>query len=579
MGFCRIRWFSRGSRRLGGEGGEAVGRWLSSNEIVREFLRLRWCVWGSALLWGSWFAAGLAVGAVGQTGLGVGAVVAGTELRGRTLDAVSGLPLARVLVQTDGGAVLSDHDGGFVLPVAGAGPVRLRVKKPGYSVGPEEMEGDAVFLPAGVTVADVRLFPEAMVSGVVSDPEGQPVGKVVVHVYRSEFDERGHSWVGAGQSRTDVHGEFRIGVPAGTYVVGTEYMPRVGGRQEALLPVVLPAGSSGNGLGALRLGSGQEQRVDLHPAMRGTFVQKLTVEGMPAGFYPELTASLANGTAFAVRMRPTPDAGVFAVDLPAGSYVLRSESRGRDGAATAEARLTVPSDDLSAVALRFVSSARIPLEVAVDPAGEATGGVVVGNVTAQQLNLTLWRVDGGLPAGGGGGRRGGGDGEVRLTDGGGGGGVFAAAPGVYRLRSGSGGAGYAESATMGGSDLMSHELTVGVGGAASAPIRVVVGRSMGLVRGQIRSAAMLANLPVYLIASEPSLHPVTVLASSVDGSFASSLPPGSYRAVAFEHRHSLDLESGAVLDSLKGRVGSFSVVAGETATVDLTPVLDAEVHP
>ncbi len=551
--------------------------------MVRQFPRLRRCVWGSALLWGSGFAAALGVGAVGQMSPGGQAgVAAGAELRGRTWDAVSGLPLARVLVQTDGGAVLSDHDGGFVLPVEGAGPVRLRVKKPGYSVGPEQTEGDAVFLPAGATAADVRLFPEAMVSGVVSDPEGQPVGRVVVHVYRSEFDERGHSWVGAGQSQTDAHGEFRIEVPAGTYVVGTEYMPRVGGRQEGLLPVVFPAGSSGNGLGSFRLGSGQEQRVDLHPAMRGTFVQKLTVEGMPAGFFPELTASLANGTAFAVRMRPTPDGGVFSVDLPAGSYVLRSESRGRDGAATAEARLTVPSDDLSPVPLRFVSSARIPVEVSVDPAaarGVETGGVVTGNVTAQQLNLTLWRVDGGLPAGGGGGWRGGGDGEVRLTDGGGGGGVFAAAPGVYRLRSGSGGAGYAESATMGGSDLMSHELTVGVGGAASAPIRVVVGRSMGLVRGQIRSAAMMTNVPVYLIASEPSLHPVTVLASSVDGSFASSLPPGSYRAVAFEHRHSLDLESGAVLDSLKGRVGSFTVVAGETATVDLTPVLDAEVHP
>ena len=515
----------------------------------------------------------------GGSGIQNGQAGTATELHGRTIDAVTGLPIARVLVQTDSAAMLSDHDGGFVLAADGTGPIRLRARKPGYSVGPEQMEGDMILLPAGATTAEVRLFPEAIVSGVVSDPEGQPVQRVPVHVYRSLFDERGHSWVDAGQSQTDIHGEFRMAVPAGTYRVGTEFMPRVGGRPEALLPVVFPGQSSSDGSAFLRLGSGQEQRLDLHPAMRGTDGQKLTVAGMGGSFFPQITASLANGTAFGLRTRPTPEAGVFLVDLPAGSYVLRSASRTRDSAMTAEARVTVPSTDASPATLSFVSSAQIPVEVAIDPAAavEASGtSGVPANVTAQQLNLTLWRVDNGLPAGGE--RGGGGDGEVRVTNEGGGGGVFVAPPGVYRLRSGPGSGWYVESATIGGSDLMSHDLTIGAA-AATAPIRLIVGRASGLVRGQIRSSDPVADRPVYLIASQPSLHPLTALASSADGTFTASLPPGSYRVVAFEHRHSLDLESEAVLDSFKGRVGSFTIQAGETSTIDLTPVLDAEVHP
>ncbi len=570
---------------MGDRSDEAVGRWWPSNQIVREHPRFRpsisgWFrLWVFAVVWGSWFA-GLERAGAGEAGSGfqTGLASSAPELRGRTLDAVTGLPLGRVLVQTESAATLTDHDGGFVLAAEGAGPVRLRARKPGYSAGPEQMEGDMIWLPAGATTAEIRLFPEAIVTGVVSDPEGQPVQRVAVHVYRSLFDERGHSWADAGQSQTDIHGEFRFAVPAGTYVVGTEYMPRVGGRQEALLPVVFPAQSSGDGSTFLRLGAGQEQRLDLHPAMRGTFVQKVMVTGMPGGFFPQVTASLGNGTSFGVRMRPTEDLGVFSVDLPAGSYVLRSVSRTRDSVMTAEARVTVPSADASPVALQFVSSVQIPVEVAIDPAGEAAGTRGGSGIpSAQQLNLTLWRVDNGLPTAGGG-RGGGGDGEVRVTNGGGAGGVFVAPPGVYRLRSGTGSGWNVESATMGGSDLLSHELTVGVA-AATAPIRLIVGRSSGLVRGQIRSADSVGNLPVYLIATEPSLHPLTVLASSGDGAFGASLPPGSYRAVALEHRHSLDLESGAVLDSFKGRVGRFTIEAGETSTVDLTPVPDAEVHP
>ena len=45
----------------------------------------------------------------------------------------------------------------------------------------------------------VRLYPEALITGTVIGPDGEPLPHISVVARRSSFDESGHRWLQVGQ--------------------------------------------------------------------------------------------------------------------------------------------------------------------------------------------------------------------------------------------------------------------------------------------------------------------------------------------------------------------------------------------
>jgi len=146
-------------------------------------------------------------------------------------------------------------------------------------------------------------------------------------------------------------------------------------------------------------------------------------------------------------------------------------------------------------------------------------------------------------------------------------------PGRYRLMAQPLDHWYIESATISGTDLLTQELDLEPGGTA-APLRIVLSNQTANLKGTVKlDGEPGAGCWVYLLAAPTGVTPVVVVISGTDGTFSRpSLPPGSYRAIAFESRNTSDLGDAGKLERLAPYMKSFSVAAGESANLDLEAI-------
>jgi hypothetical protein len=198
------------------------------------------------------------------------------------------------------------------------------------------------------------------------------------------------------------------------------------------------------------------------------------------------------------------------------------------------------------------------------------GSVPSSTPTPQQFGLTLQRVDpdedDGMTNVGLQQRR---DGPA----------VFLAPPGTYRLTARGQGRWYIRSASFGTSDLSSENLTVAAG-SSSATIHLVVTNQTGGLQGSVKLNGQPVSAWIYLISTTPSLTPIVNLHSNTSGTFSNPyLAPGTYRAVAFEHRHAADFTDPASLEAYSIYVQSVTVTAGNQSTLNLNAVPQTEIKP
>jgi len=487
---------------------------------------------------------------------------------GRAVNAVSGAPLPRALVEINGHAMLTDGEGRFRFEEPGTQASALRLRKPGFLTTPE-MEGDGALRTGTADALTVMLWPEAVLVGTVTAPDGDVLARVAVVARRSAFDEQGRHFQVAGQSQTDSHGQFRIAVPAGDYVLETQFSPRAFEREEAVLPYTFPPASTGKAEDVFHVASGEERRIDLRPVVGKTHVVTIPVEG-DDGQPPRITARWSGGATFSANGFRAQQPGSVRLNLPSGSYSLRATRFSRDGMEFGQSEVTVADHDVTGPPFHLASSPSVPVDVVSDATnlqtqGPSTAGrVAAGTPSFMQFNLVLepTEVDLTSPFQIG----------IRPTQGRDGSASFSAPPGAYRLYAGLVSGWYVRSATSRGSDLIREPLVISSGSSPS-PITLVVSNQTGSLQGTVSLGGAPAACWVYLIASTPTLPQVIVRRSDSTGSFRiADLPPGSYRAVAFPYRHSADLEDPAVLGQFSTHVGGFSVTSGSTANLSLEAV-------
>lgn len=519
------------------------------------------------------------------------------NVTGVVVNASTGSGIARALVQLGGRAMLTDHDGKFEFDDFTETHATLRVTKPGYYFSLEPMNDGTRMLSSAEwsSPMTLQLYPEALLTGTVTGPDGSPLRGVPVNAMRSIFDENGNRWMPVARiANTNIRGEFRIAVPAGEYKLRTYYSQRREDDGNVIMPLIFPVISSTTASNMIEVSGGEEQHFNLHPLVGPAHTVWLSVESSDPGM-PMIQVHAADGGTFQIGAQM--GAGnLYRVELPNGSYTLTATKYSPDGQQVAETNVTVAGHDVSGAVLRFETAPTVPLDIHVDSTTSDNGSgaalpnpYVLGLVLQNESQDFDMRMFGPTQK----------DGEF---------GFRVPGPGSYRLKARNNGSPwYVESATYGDRDLLRQDMVIAPGGGG-LPIEVTVSNQTGTLIGTVSVHGVPGRSWIYLIATTPSLTPVVRVQSSGNnrvslggissgsgraftmglasreyqasgfaGAYMTHLAPGSYQAIAFEQRHEADFSNPETLAPYASHVRTITINAGDKATLDLDAVTDAEV--
>ena len=512
------------------------------------------------------------------------------SIHGVVLNANTDQPISRVLVQVERQSILTGHDGKFEFGNLNGTTVSVKAVKPGFYESVDPYQSAIPSLPVGSSEeVQIRLYPESILVGTVSAPGGTPLSQVQIQALRRVNDESGGRWLMGGQTSTNSDGEFRLTLPGGDYVIETLYsQPRQGVRL-AVLPSLFPSGASdaatATAAPAIHLPSGSEQHLDIHPPMRPNHTVSIQIDGAESvsdrGYqgrgFPQVQARLTNGLSFYPAVHADGKPGEVEVTLPSASYILSASSNGfEDRSSYGETKLTVADADVTGVSIHLQPAAELTVEASADPSASTsnvtatTSAPPPGAGLERQLGLYFEKTDAGISLG---------SGNVGPTQRPDGQMAFSLLPGTYRLRSTTYNAWYVESATVGGTDLLTDDLVVD-GGSSSLPLRIVAGSASATIKGTVKLSGAPSGSFVYLLAASPTTSPIINTRSGQDGTFTRSLlPPGTYHVLASETRSFLDLTDPAIQRRFASYLQTVTLGSGATETIDLISVPAAEWKP
>ncbi|MDT7810666.1 MAG: hypothetical protein QOJ42_582, partial [Acidobacteriaceae bacterium] len=184
---------------------------------------------------------------------------------GQVVNSITGEPIARARVQVSAQqATLTDHDGHFEFDNVSEEPAYAFASKPGYFA-----EEKAV--PAQGQSITLKLIPEAILSGTITDQNGQPIQDLPIQLTVLRVENGIRRWRPEQGTTTNVEGQFRFAeLQAGQYSLATGF--RIEGLVDApssvaFMPVTFPP-LTGDGIrGALTLRPGEQVEANASPAM------------------------------------------------------------------------------------------------------------------------------------------------------------------------------------------------------------------------------------------------------------------------------------------------------------------------
>jgi hypothetical protein len=463
--------------------------------------------------------------------------------------------------------VLTDSEGKFRFEQNTESNANILASKPGFYASPEYGDAGNLYLQSSQLAIplELRLYPEALLTGVVLAPDGTPLSGISVSAMRSVYDDSARRWTPVGQSQTDSHGSFRIPVPAGQYRLQTRYIFRDRTIGKAVLPVVIPSISFSDISQLIRIHSGEEESFELRPTVSPTHTIGLSHSGSDRGFM-RISARASNGGALQVNSTAA-NGDETKIQLPQGTYTLTARLMANaDAAELAETTITVPDHDISGVVLRFSPVPSIPVELLVDGSSTTESTTPGLSQLGLVLNSEQADSDGGYVGVGLSSR-------TNQTF------FFLAPPGNYRLVGRNSGAWYIKSASYGDSDLLAQDLVVAPG-SSGIPIRITVSSETGSLQGTVKLNGNPVAAWVYVIPNGPTAQTNYSTRSSSTGSYNfAHLPPGSYQAIAFERQHTADYRAPGSLSPFDNRANSVTISIGDKPTLNLDAVPAAEVIP
>ena len=295
---------------------------------------------------------------IGQVSEGSQTASDAQTVSGQVVNSVTGEPIARARVQVGQQATLTDHDGRFDFDNVGEESAYASASKPGYFA-------EDRLAPAQGQSITLRLIPEAILFGTITDENGQPIQDLKVQLSMLQVHHGLRRWQPMQTTSTSVDGKFRFAeLQAGQYSLATVY--HIEGLPEAassvaLMPVTFRAPAEDGTRGALTLAPGDQVEANASPVTQKLYPVSGVINRMSglAGGYVETQ----DGEVIDQPVHINPG-GAFHLMLPSGSYRLKVHSLmepGRQLMGTRE--ITVGHAPLEGISITLEAPVVLPIDV------------------------------------------------------------------------------------------------------------------------------------------------------------------------------------------------------------------------
>ncbi|HKW64296.1 MAG TPA: carboxypeptidase-like regulatory domain-containing protein [Candidatus Acidoferrum sp.] len=525
-------------------------------------------------------------------------------LRGSVVDSVSGQPVPHALVKLSSpspSAALTDSEGKFQFDALPAGPVTLEAEKPGFlgngGLGPTLDNASSFQFDPTTPPATLKLTPEAIIFGQVSDENGEPLEGFTVNVLsRSPHERRPGLYVDNQRSGlyinnqrqsavTNDEGKFRIaGLSPGSYYLEVRQMnaPVISATEKSSAPsgyspVVYPGVNDFSAAARIKLLPGRPAQANF-TLKREPFIH---ISGTVSGAAPQAQIRLllvdSSDTPTPSPISVDPQTGAFATKwIPPGAYNLIALSpntvpdvppsvsvglvRAAEFVSLAYAHVNAASN-VSDLHLTLQPAMEIPVNIHNPAAGNSEspqplplaislaskeGGPFISN-----NSLLLENSEGATPSS-----------DKRMFFGG-------VAPGTYVLNIDSppGLSLYAESATWGSTDLLHSDLVLD-SSTSVPPIEITVRDDGATLNGTVSTNHSLAGVQVVLLSGKRK-QPYSVPVMAKGRFEISGLPPGTYRVFAVNGSADFDYEDAASLAKISSKVQEITLSPKQSASINL----------
>lgn len=503
-------------------------------------------------------------------------------LRGSVVDSVSGQHVPHALVKLTAPsprAALTDSEGKFQFEGLPSGPATLEASKPGFlgnNTGYGPLSGSVFSTELGPATlpATLKLIPEGVIAGEVSDENGEPLeGFTITLLSRSPQSKRlypdpRHTAI------TDDEGKFRIaGLEPGSYFLLAQNQVQAaatsgkGSVPSGYSPVFYPGSREPASAVPLKLLPGRTVRANLS-LKREPFIR---LSGAVSGYTPQERIFLMLQGSFGAPQNSEiifdNATGTFNTKwIPPGIHTLIAQSTIADVDASstisfASLRINATSN-LSNLRLVLQPSTNIPANVRI----RSSGNSAEQQPPAVQLFLAprdtqfIVRSIPFIPS-------------AQPENPGFSGDSVGVFPGVrqgaYELTFAIGGSSssyYLDSATWGSADLLRDDLVFDSSGAVP-PVEVVLRDDAATLNGTVSLSDPSVSATVVVLSDRRKTR---LLYTGPGGKFTfPALPPGVYRVFAVDTSADVDYEAPALLARISSKIQQITLAPKQSASINL----------
>jgi hypothetical protein len=498
------------------------------------------------------------------------------SIDGVVLNSVTGEPVRSALVQIyipQQTSLLTGPDGKFHFGSVPQSQLTITVRKPGFFSEQEISQGSITNQPIqvgpGMKPVTVKLIPEGVIYGRITDSDGDPIQNLQITLVHAAIVNGQKSWQQTVGAQTKEDGEFRLfGLLPGTYYLRTESWPfanlRVGASSQTARGGYprnyYPGTADLDSATAISVKPGKEIQADFSLKREIFYRVSGSVIGASAQMPLNIQILGLDGEGLNAEIQMDPRPGTFTAFVPKGSYVIKAHIMGNNGAQGVASQSVNVDGDIVGLSFAIIPLATIPVKVRFEITQNTNSGTYPKDVQPVQVRLvskgttSINQIFYGAVMEG--------QSEDRSLA------VTNIEPGIYSVEVLPNGHWYAESARCGQTNLFAEDLNVQTGGPKQ-PIEIVVRDDFATLSGTVSLDGQPAGGTVLLI-PEANRGGVVTFPTNPDGRFQrGDLPPGDYKAIAFDRVDGLEYMNAEAMSAYSPWEQPVHVSPNGQATVQL----------